>query len=77
MDQAFRGRERGHRQYRFVRSSVLAAKSRIGNRLPHLSRTDLVEIDDELRATLTTIGTTKCEEVLSYGRNDETALETG
>jgi hypothetical protein len=29
-------------QYRFVRSSVLAAKSRIGNRLPHLSRTDLV-----------------------------------
>jgi phage terminase Nu1 subunit (DNA packaging protein) len=39
-----------------VRSAVLAAKARIGNHLPHLSRLDLVEIDNELRSSLTALG---------------------
>ena len=42
-----------------LRAGVLAAKARIGNRLPHMSRSDLVEIDDELRAALTEIGQNK------------------
>jgi phage terminase Nu1 subunit (DNA packaging protein) len=47
------------RTFYVLRSGVLAAKARIGNRLPHMSRTDLVEIDDELRTALTEIGQNK------------------
>lgn len=39
-----------------VRAGVLAASSRIGSRLPHLSLTDLAEIEAELRAVLTEAG---------------------
>jgi phage terminase Nu1 subunit (DNA packaging protein) len=42
-----------------VRSAVLSAKARIGNRLSHLSKHDLVEIDNELRRALTELG--QCE----------------
>ena len=36
-----------------VRSGVMASTARISNRLPHMSRTDLVEISAELREALT------------------------
>jgi phage terminase Nu1 subunit (DNA packaging protein) len=39
-----------------VRAGVLASSSRIGQRLPHLSLSDIAEIDDELRSVLTGIG---------------------
>jgi phage terminase Nu1 subunit (DNA packaging protein) len=39
-----------------VRAGVLAASSRIGQRLPHLSLTDITEIDAELRAVLAGLG---------------------
>jgi phage terminase Nu1 subunit (DNA packaging protein) len=41
---------------RLVRSGVLAAPSRIGARLPHLSRDDLSAIESELREALTALG---------------------
>jgi phage terminase Nu1 subunit (DNA packaging protein) len=47
------------RTFYVVRSGVMAAKARIGNRLPHMSRLDLVEIDDELRGALTELGQNK------------------
>lgn len=39
-----------------VRAGVLAASSRIGQRLPHLPRGDIAEIDEELRTVLTELG---------------------
>ena len=47
------------RTFYVLRSGVLAAKARISNRLPHMSRADLVELDDELRDALTEIGQNK------------------
>jgi hypothetical protein len=35
---------------------MLAVPSRVAARLPHLSRTDIAEIDKEIRAALTEIG---------------------
>jgi terminase small subunit / prophage DNA-packing protein len=42
--------------YAAVRAGVLAASSRIGSRLPHLSLSDIAEIDEELRALLAGLG---------------------
>jgi terminase small subunit / prophage DNA-packing protein len=39
-----------------VRAGVLAASSRIGQRLQHLSLSDIAEVDDELRAVLGELG---------------------
>jgi hypothetical protein len=41
---------------RLVRTGVLAAPSRIGVRLSHLTPADLAAIDAELRAVLTELG---------------------
>jgi len=41
---------------RKVRAGVLAAPSRCASRLPHLTPHDISEIDAELRAVLTEIG---------------------
>jgi len=41
---------------RRVRDGVLASPSRVAGRLPHLTRHDVAEIDDELRIVLTELG---------------------
>jgi phage terminase Nu1 subunit (DNA packaging protein) len=41
---------------RTVRASMLAVPSRVAAQLPHLSRTDVAEIDAEIRAALGEIG---------------------
>jgi phage terminase Nu1 subunit (DNA packaging protein) len=41
---------------RTVRAGILAVPSRVAARLPHLSRTDIAEIDAEVRAALTELG---------------------
>ncbi|MCK1693098.1 terminase small subunit [Bradyrhizobium sp. 144] len=41
---------------RTVRAGMLAVPSRVAARLPHLSRTDIAEIDAEIRAALTELG---------------------
>jgi phage terminase Nu1 subunit (DNA packaging protein) len=41
---------------RTVRAGVLAVSSRIAARLPHLTRTDIAEIDAEVRAALAEVG---------------------
>jgi phage terminase Nu1 subunit (DNA packaging protein) len=41
---------------RIVRAGMLAVPSRVAARLPHLSRTDVAEIDVEVRAAPTEIG---------------------
>jgi phage terminase Nu1 subunit (DNA packaging protein) len=39
-----------------VRAGVLAAPSRVQQRLPHLTRSDVAEVDAELRAVLAELG---------------------
>ena len=41
---------------RVVRAGMLAVPSRVAARLPHLSRTDVAEIDAEIRAALAEVG---------------------
>jgi hypothetical protein len=41
---------------RLIRSAVLTARSRVAERLPHLTAHDLAEIDAEFRAALSTLG---------------------
>jgi phage terminase Nu1 subunit (DNA packaging protein) len=41
---------------RTVRAGMLAVSSRVAARLPHLSRTDIAEIDAEIRAALSEMG---------------------
>jgi phage terminase Nu1 subunit (DNA packaging protein) len=42
---------------RTVRAGMLAVPSRVAQRLPHLGAHDIAEIDAEVRAVLTEIGT--------------------
>jgi phage terminase Nu1 subunit (DNA packaging protein) len=58
-------------QYRFVRSTILSAKSRIAGQLPHLMRQDLIVLDAVLREALTVLGTAKWEEVRSEQISDD------
>jgi phage terminase Nu1 subunit (DNA packaging protein) len=41
---------------RIVRAGMLAVPSRVAARLPHLSRSDVAEIDAEIRAALNELG---------------------
>ncbi len=41
---------------RTVRAGMLAVPSRVAARLPHLSKHDVAEIDQEIRAALSEIG---------------------
>jgi phage terminase Nu1 subunit (DNA packaging protein) len=40
-----------------VRAGMLAVASRVAARLPHLTRADVGEIDQEIRQVLTAVGT--------------------
>ncbi|MGY4284918.1 phage terminase Nu1 subunit (DNA packaging protein) [Bradyrhizobium sp. LM2.7] len=44
---------------RTVRAGMLAVSSRVAARLPHLSKHDVAEIDQEIRIVLTELGTTR------------------
>lgn len=46
---------------RTVRAGMLAVSSRVAARLPHLSKHDVAEIDQEIRIVLTELGTTADE----------------
>jgi terminase small subunit / prophage DNA-packing protein len=46
---------------RTIRASMLAVPSRVSQRLPHLTAHDLAEIDAEVRAALTEVGSDGAE----------------
>jgi phage terminase Nu1 subunit (DNA packaging protein) len=48
---------------RTVRSGMLALPSRLGARLPHLSRNDLAELDREVRVALQVLGEDKIRDL--------------
>jgi hypothetical protein len=52
-----------------VRAGVQAVPSRVAARLPHLSRTDIAEIDAETRAALSEIGSEMIGSLDSPGRD--------
>jgi phage terminase Nu1 subunit (DNA packaging protein) len=54
------------RTFYILRSGVMAVKARIGGRLPHLTRTDLEEVDGELREALTALGTCRYDDAEAW-----------